>query len=164
MNRQEKKSLVENLKSQFSASKSAVIVSYQGLTVHALQKLRRGLTAQGGKFKVAKARLLKRAADGNEQTNDLLPYCKGQVGIIFIASDSQTPAVLKFLNTFSKDHEALKLVVGSMESKLLDQATMVTLATLPSRDTLLAMVCGTLNAPLIKFICVLKQIAEKKQQ
>lgn len=159
MNRQEKIALVENLKSQFSNAQSSVIVGYKGLTVHQLQKLRRGIRAQGGEFKVAKGRLLKRAADENE----LVPYFKGQVGIIFVPKDTQTPAVLKFLHTFSKENEALKLVVGSMESKLLDQSTMNTLATLPSRDVLLAMVCGTLKAPLIKLVYVLKQVSEKKQ-
>jgi len=163
MNRHEKKELVEHLKSQFSGAPSSVIVQYKGLTVAQLQKLRRGLTSTGGSFKIAKARLLKRAADDNTQVHDLIPFCKGQVGIVFVPKDAQAQAVLKFLHDFSKDNEALTLIAGSLESKLVDKAMMTTLAMLPSREVLLAMVCGTLKAPLVKLAYVLKQVQEKKQ-
>ena len=162
MNRQEKVTLVEQLKSQFSDAQSSLLVNYQGLTVHQLQQLRRGVTAQGGTFKVAKARLLKKAADQDNKALDLIPYFRGQVGIVFVTKDEQTPAVLKFLHDFSKKNEALSMVVGSMDSKIIDKAVMARLATLPSREVLLAMICGALKGNLNKLVSVLKQISEKK--
>jgi large subunit ribosomal protein L10 len=163
MNRQQKKVFVSKLQAQLSSTESSLMVGYQGLTVAQMQRLRRGLRAVGGEFKISKARLLKKAIDENSQEKELLPFCKGQVGIVLVNKSSQTPAVLKVLYNFSKEHEALTLVAGASESKFLDSAMMKALATLPSREVLLAMVCGTLKAPITKLAYVLQQVSEKKQ-
>lgn len=161
MNRQEKTQLVTELKNQFSQASGSVIVGYKGLSVSQLQKLRRGVRQNGGTFKVTKARLMKLAAQDINSAQPLIPYFKEQVGLVFV--ENQAPAVLKFLHTFSKENEALKFVAGSLESKLVDSSALITLATLPSREVLLAQVCGVLKAPLSKLAFVLQQISAKKQ-
>lgn len=161
MNRQEKSQLVTALKDQFSQSSGSVLVSYKGLTVNQLQKLRRGVRQNGGNFKVTKARLMRLAAQDMENAQSLIPYFKDQVGLVFM--EKQDPALIKFLHTFSKDNEALKLVAGSLESKLVDASTLVRLALLPSREVLLAQACGIMKAPITKLAFVLQQISDKKQ-
>lgn len=160
MNRQEKIQLVEALKDQFSQSAGSVLVGYKGLSVTQLQKLRKGVRQSGGNFKVTKARLMKLAAQDLDGAQSLIPYFKDQVGLVFI--NNQDPAVIKFLYTFSKENEGLKLIAGSLETRLVDASTLVALATLPSREVLLAMVCGVLQAPLSKLAYVLQQISDKK--
>jgi large subunit ribosomal protein L10 len=161
MNRQEKSQLVSELKNQFSHSVGSILVGYKGLSVNQLQKLRRGVRQNGGNFKVTKARLMKIAAENVETAQPLIPYFKEQVGLIFL--ENQDPAVIKFLYNFSKENEALKMVAGSLDAKLVDAATLVRLASLPSREVLLAQVCGILKAPISKLAFVVQQISNKKQ-
>lgn len=161
MNRQEKSQLVTELKGQFSKSVGSILVGYKGLSVNQLQKLRRGVRQNGGNFKVTKARLMKIAAENVEMAQPLIPYFKEQVGLVFL--ENQDPAVIKFLYNFSKDNEALKMVAGSLDAKLVDAATLKRLASLPSREVLLAQVCGVLKAPISKLAFVVQQISNKKQ-
>lgn len=161
MNRQEKSQLVTELKDQFSQSTGSILVGYKGLSVNQLQKLRKGVRQNGGQFKVTKARLMKLAAQDLQNAQPLIPYFKEQIGLVFM--NSQDPAIIKFLHTFSKENEALKLVAGSMESKLVDASTLKQLALLPSREVLLSQLCGVLKAPISKLAFVLQQVSNKKQ-
>ena len=161
MNRQEKTQLVTALKDQFSNSVGSILVGYKGLSVNQLQKLRRGVRQSGGNFKVTKARLMKLAAENIDTAQPLIPYFKDQVGLVFL--ENQDPSVIKFLYNFSKENEALKMVAGSLDSKLVDAATLTRLASLPSREVLLAQVCGVLKAPISKLAFVVQQISNKKQ-
>ena len=161
MNRQEKTQLVTELKSQFSGSSGSVVVSYKGLSVNQLQKFRRGIRQNGGTFKVTKARLMKLAAQDIDKAQLLVPFFKDQIGVVFL--DASESPIIKFLHTFSKENEALRLIVGSLDSKLVDASTLTILATLPSREVLLAQLCGVLKAPVAKLAFVLQQINNKKQ-
>lgn len=161
MNREEKAHVVTALKERFSGSSGSIVVGYKGLSVNQLQKLRRGVRQSGGSFKVTKARLMRIAAEDIQSAQPLIPYFKDQVGVVFF--EGQSPTVIKFLHTFSKEHVALKLVAGSLESKLVDAAVLVQLANLPSREVLLARLCGVLKAPISKLAFVLQQISAKKQ-
>lgn len=161
MNRQEKSQLVTELKDQFTQATGSILVGYKGLSVNQLQKLRRGVRHNGGQFKVTKARLMKLAAQDLEIAQPLIPYFKDQVGLVFM--ETQDPAIIKFLHTFSKENVGLKLVAGSMESKLVDASTLVRLASLPSREVLLSQLCGVLKAPISKLAFVLQQVSNQKQ-
>lgn len=161
MNRQEKSQLVTELKGQFSQASGSILVGYKGLSVNQLQKLRRGVRQNGGQFKVTKARLMRLAAQDLENAQPLLPYFKEQVGLVFM--NSQDPAIIKFLHTFSKENEAFKLVAGAMGAGLVDASTLKKLALLPSREVLLSQLCGVLKAPISKLAFVLQQVSNKKQ-
>ena len=170
MNRQQKDLVISNLRQSFQDSNAAFLVQYQGLTVQDLQALRKGLKENDGALQVAKARLMKLAAEGIPGAQDMIPLFKNQVGLVFARGES--PAVAKVLHDFAKEHELLKLVIGTMEEQLLDTDAIKTLATLPPRDVLLAQLCGTLQAPItnmarlgnlmiIRLLVVMKQIAQK---
>jgi large subunit ribosomal protein L10 len=161
MNRQEKSQLVTELKDQFSQSTGSILVGYKGLSVNQLQKLRRGVRQNGGQFKVTKARLMRLAAQDLEIAQPLIPFFKDQVGLVFM--DTQDPAIIKFLHTFSKENEGFKFVAASMESKIVDASTLVRLASLPSREVLLSQLCGVLKAPMSKLAFVLQQVSNQKQ-
>jgi large subunit ribosomal protein L10 len=153
MNRQQKSEVVDFLKNNFSENQASFLVGFQGLTVAQMQDLRRELRKQGGTLKVTKARLMKRAAVGLKCSDELAPFFKGQIGLVF--ADKETPNVAKVLYEYAKKHEALKLVAGCFEDSVLDGSSIVRIASLPSREVLLAQVCGTLKAPLTSFVTVL---------
>ncbi len=172
MNRQQKASLIETLRNDFASSQASFLVSYKGLSVAQMQTLRREIRAKGGQIRVAKNRLVKRAISEVDGACDLGDYLKDQLGIVFAAEGFSE--VAKVLADFSKDNPALNLVVGCLESELIDKIKISQLALLPSKDVLLAMLCGTLQAPvtglanvcntmLLKLIWTLKQVGEQKQ-
>ncbi len=172
MNRQQKVDVVNFLEDNFSKNAASFLVGFQGLTVGQLQNLRGELRKTGSILKIAKARLVKRAVEDKNGGQDLLPYCKNQIGLVF--ADMDAPAAAKVLQQFSKEHEALKIIAGCLDSHLLDAASVVRIASLPSKDVLRAQLCGTLNMPMVSFVnvlnvlivrllWVLSKIAEEKQ-
>lgn len=172
MNRQEKETVVALLKQDFAASKGLFLVEYRGLTVDQLQRLRKNVREAFGHVRVAKVRLVKRALQGVEGVDTLEPFLKEQIALVF--ADKESPAVAKIIYNFSKEVEALKVVGGFVDARLLSAQTVGRIATLPSKDVLLAQVCGTIKAPLYNFVGllnnlpaklvrVLKQVEQQKQ-
>ena len=161
MNRQEKAQLVESLKHDFSKSNALFWINYQGLSVNQLQSLRAGLRKENGKLKIAKVRIVKRALGELSDTQDLVPQIKDQLG--GVVSNGEANAVAKVLYDFSKKNEALQIVIGRFENKVLDKDGIKFLATLPSREVLLARLCGTLLGPITNLAVVLKLASEKSE-
>src|SRR5579863_6421421 len=161
MNRQQKESVVELFRKDFLANKGTFFVNYSGLTVVQMQQLRRQLREKGGALKVAKMRLVKRALVNVEGVEGLLSYCKNQVGVVFAYNSSEISGIAKTLNDFSKKNESLGLVAGCVDAQLLDRTAISRIASLPSKEVLLAQLCGTLNAPLNSFVCGLNSVIIK---
>jgi large subunit ribosomal protein L10 len=162
MNRQQKELVINQLSKQFQESQAAFVVQYKGLTVAQLQKLRKDLYQKGSNLHVAKARLMKRAVDPVEDAQQLVPYFKEQVGLVF--ARQEPPAIAKLLHNFSKENNALKLVAGIFDSKMYDASSLARIATLPPREVLLAQLCGLLKHPMTSLAVVLKEIEKQKQQ
>lgn len=172
MNRQEKETVVSELKENFASSTGLFLVGYRGMTVAQLQRLRKMVRQNQGHLKVAKVRLVKRAIEGLPGSEDLAPLLKEQVALIF--AEKESPAIAKVIYDFAKGNEALKIVAGYIDASVLPAAAISRIATLPSRDVLLAQLCGTLKAPMsrlvglfsgmqTKLVVVVKQIEQKKQ-
>lgn len=173
MNRQQKEVVVDRLRDKFAASGAAVIVQYKGLTVKEMRNLRHQLREQGGALQVAKARLMRRAAGETSKTQDLLPFFKNQIGLVFAPSVDLSPMVLKVLADFSKNHEAFSIIAGSLQERVFEGPMLVQLANLPSRAVLLARVASVLQAPMrgvvvslnqiiLRLIWALKQVQDRK--
>jgi large subunit ribosomal protein L10 len=159
MNRQEKQQIIEAIKSDFQKSTASFLVGYRGLTVAQLTDLRKKLRENGGALHVAKVTLIKRAIDGVPTVEGLRTFLGDQIALVF--SQNEPPAIAKVLSDFSKEFEQLKIVVGSFESAILDENTIKEIASLPSREVLLAQLCGTLKAPMSKLAFVVDAIIGK---
>ena len=94
----------------FKNNQAAFLVQYKGLTVSQIQKLRKDLYQKGGKLQVAKARLMKRAAEPVEDAQQLSAYFKEQVGLVF--AHQEPPTIAKLLYDFSKENQDLKISCG----------------------------------------------------
>lgn len=171
MNKQEKAQVISFLQEGFQKNQASFLVNFKGLSVKEMQSLRKVLRQGGGSFKVAKARLMKRATEGIEGIDSLKGMFKDQVGLVFARQD--TPGIAKALYDFSKEHEALQLVAGYFENQVFDKNSVVRIAQLPSKEVLLGQLCGGLNAPisnfvgvlnglLVKLVLVMKSIEEQK--
>ena len=170
MNRQQKETVVSDFKKYFDESTAAFLVNYRGVTVESIQSLRKSLREGDAHLKITKARLMKLAVKDSD-VSTLDESLKDQIGVVFASNDVAGTA--KRLVDFSKGDENLKLVSGFFESRLMSLDEVKMLASLPSRDVLLAKVVqsmqypltsfvGLLNMMMIRFVVSLKKIEEKK--
>ena len=162
MNREQKAVVVDSIKNSFSQSEASFIVGYKGLTVKQLQALRKELRTQKGTFKVAKGRLVKLAVKDMDGVSELTPYFKEQVGVVF--ADEQVPAVAKVLYDFAKANNNFTLVAGFFDARVLPSKDIERIATLPSREVLLAQICYILNMQMVRLLWVLQKVAETKEK
>ena len=130
----------QELESIFEDSGAVIVTHYSGLSVAELTELRTKLRAGGAKLKVVKNRIAKVALDGKggEKAADLF---KGPVAIAY-AEDPTVPA--KVTSEYAKDNEKLKLVGAIMDGEALDASGIGALASLPSREELIATVVARL--------------------
>lgn len=172
MNRSGKEVIVTSIKSDFSQSEAAFLVGVQGLTVEQFSKLRKELRDKDAHLQVAKVRLMKLALKDWSEIEQFRPYLCEQIGLVF--AKREMTSVAKVLCDFSKNVEKLRIIAGSMNTSIFDAHAVQALASLPSREILLAQVARGLQAPtanfvgvlyqlLARLVYVLKQIEQQKQ-
>jgi large subunit ribosomal protein L10 len=149
--RQQKEETLVDLTAAFMSSKSAVLVNYQGLKVKEAEELRRKAEKEGVNYIVAKKTLLTKAlkAAGTEYDVNALN------GMIGVATAADEVAAARLLSEFGKAHESMKILSAVVDGKIVNAAAVAALASLPSRQVLLAQVVGTINAPVSGFVNVL---------
>ena len=145
--RAEKVAVVEEVTGRLQAATAVFVTEYRGLSVGQLANLRRSLRSAGGEVKVYKNTLARFGARnaGLAGLDDLLV---GPAAITFASGD--VAGVAKALRDAAKATPLLVLKGGHMGGKLLSPKDIEALAELPSRETLLAMFAGALQAPLVK--------------
>ncbi len=161
MNRQQKESVIKNINDQLKTANASFLVGYKGLSVAQIQSLKAQLRNVDGVFKVTKARLMKLAAHDLSGIDGFKDEFKNQVGLVFVKKD--VPSVAKVLVDFSTSNEQLDIVSGFFESKSMSKEQIKYLASLPSREVLLAILAGTLQAPIASLARLLNVVAKKDQ-
>ena len=136
---EQKAGVVSEIKSKFENAKSVVVFDYRGLTVAEVTDLRRKLREAGADYKVYKNTLTKRALD--ELNINMGEYLAGPSAITFGTDEL---SIVKVLNDFAKEHEALELKAGIVEGKVAGLEDLKRYAAIPSRDTLLTMLAAGL--------------------
>jgi large subunit ribosomal protein L10 len=159
LNLDDKKAVVAEVSAQVAGASTIVVAEYRGITVGDLTKLRANARQQGVYLRVLKNTLARRAVE-NTPFADLAEQMTGPL-IYGISTDPVAAA--KVLNDFSKGNDKLILKAGSYDGKVMDKAGVQALASIPSRDELLAKLLGVMQAPVSGFARVLAAVAEKKQ-
>lgn len=145
--RAEKVAVVEEITAKLQAADAVFVTEYRGMSVGQLAGLRRQLKPAGGEYKVYKNTLARFAAT-NAGLDGLADHLVGPSGIVFATGD--IAAAAKALRDAAKTNPLLVIKGGTMGSTVLSAKDVEALADLPSRDTLLAMFAGALQAPLVK--------------
>lgn len=153
-----KQPVVDEIKSYAADAKAAVLVDYRGLTVEQDTKLRKELREAGVVYKVYKNTMLIRAFEGTDFAQ-LDKDLEGPTAIAFSTDDETAPA--RILSDFAKEAEALQFKGGVVSGTYYDEAGIQALAKIPSRDTLISKLLGSLQSPVTNLARVLNQIAEK---
>ena len=153
MNRAEKIAFVEEMNASFTATPHVILASFRGLTVNQATVLRSRVRAAGGRFKVIKNRLAKRAAPGTpmELLADRL------TGPCAVAAHESDPVVLaKVISEFGKKNPELKVLAGVVDGKdLLDEAGVKHLSTLPGLPELRAQILAMIQTPATSLVRLL---------
>ena len=158
-----KKAKVDQLTELIKNSVSGVLVDYKGITVEEDTKLRKELREGGVHYFVEKNTLLLRAFQ-NCGLEGLEESLNGTTAIALSNDDQTAPARIlgKFAEKAGDDKFNLK--AGYVEGTVYDQAGVVALSKIPSKDTLLAQLVGSLQGPLQKFAATVKAVADKKAE
>ena len=150
-----KQKITEDLHERLAKSVIIVLTDYKGLDVTSINDLRRKLREANIEYQVVKNTLLVRAAEDTEAAA-LKDHFKGPSAIAISYDDPVAPA--KVLTQFAKDNNKLEIKVGVLNGKVLDAQAIKALATLPSREVLLAHFLSTLNAVPTSFVRVLAEV------
>lgn len=154
-----KKELVEQIKGELKEAKSIVFVDYRGITVAEDTAMRKEFRENGVTYKVFKNRLLTRALDSLGITGYDPKMFEGTTAVAF-GSDEVAPA--KIFCKHQKGLNKMAVKFGIIDGQIMNQDQVEALAKIPSKDVLVAMLLGTLNAPVAALARALNAIAEKQ--
>ena len=155
----EKQAIVESLSEKLKGAAAGVIVDYKGITVAEDTALRRECRENDVEYTVIKNTMLRRAFN-NVGLDELDDQLNGTTSLA-IADDPVAPARV-IAGVAKKLEGRFEIKGGFMEGKVIDMATVNSLAAIPPLPMLQAQVLGTMLAPITGLAVVLKQIAEKQ--
>jgi large subunit ribosomal protein L10 len=154
MNRQQKAAKVEEVSALVAKAHTIVVAEYRGLDVGSVTKLRKQARNEGVQLRVLKNTLARRAVSGTAFAglSDKL------VGPLVYGFSADPVAAAKVLAAFAKDNDKLVLKGGAMPNFVMDGAGVKSLATMPSREELLARLMATMQAPIGQFVRTLNEV------
>lgn len=143
MDRAQKEKVVEELGQIFESSGVVVVAHYEGMTVAQMQDLRASMREAGGSVRVAKNKLAKIALEGKPcaSIGNLL------LGMTVLAYSEDPVAAAKVADAYAKANEKFVVLGGAMGSTALDPAGVKAVASMPSREELIASIVGCIGAP-----------------
>ena len=149
---------IEEIKSKIQNCKSMVLVDYKGISVADDTTLRSKFRAQEVEYKVLKNRLVQKALQelGIEGFDAQL---EGPTAFAFAHGDALAPA--KVLKEVGKDVKAINIKCGLLDGAYIDETVVEKLASIPSKEVLLAQLLGMLQSPMSGLARALQQVAEK---
>ena len=155
MRKAQKEQVVAELEDVLKQPGSVILVDYRGLKVKEMAELRRSLAKAGGRLRVVKNTLLRRALEGHERAG-LTEFLEGPVAMTMTPDDPV--AVLKEIASFARAHEQLEMKGGWSEGRVFSAADLTEMATLPPKEELLGRLVGVLSAPLSQLVGTLQAV------
>ena len=155
---EQKKQQVAELSEKLSAAVTGVVVDYKGITVADDTALRKELREAGVEYFVVKNTILGRAIEGTD-LEEMKSVLEGTTAIAL--SNEDYTAAARILSKFAEGHDNFKIKSGFLDGKVVDVATIDSLAKLPSKEVLLATVCNAFQAPIAAFARAVQAIVDK---
>jgi large subunit ribosomal protein L10 len=158
LNRNEKAAVVTDVAAQVARSQTLALAEYRGLTVEHLNNLRRQARDKGVYLHVLKNTLARRAVAGT-------PFevaSESMVGPLIYGFSEDAVAAAKVIADFAKGNDKLVIKAGAYAGKALNAEGVKALASIPSKEVLLAQLAGLLMSPISRTARVLAAVAEKK--
>jgi large subunit ribosomal protein L10 len=143
VDRAQKERVVEELGQIFESSGVVVVAHYEGLTVAEMQDLRGRMRDVGGSVRVAKNKLAKIALEGKPCAS----IASLLTGMTVLAFSEDPVAAAKVTEAFAKDNKKFEILGGAMGSAALTPDGVKAVASMPSREELIAQVVACIGAP-----------------
>jgi large subunit ribosomal protein L10 len=156
MDRDEKKKKAESLHEELAKARGIIFSSFQGITVAQDFELRRKVAGTGARYRVVKNSLIERAAKGTP-VESVAQKLAGTTSVAFTETDPV--ALAKILTEYAKENPILTFKSGVVEGRVVSLADFMALATLPSREQLLAKVLFLFNSPAQRVASTLSGVA-----
>ena len=151
---------VEELSEKIKKAKVVLLTDYKGINVADVTALRANLRKTESEYKVIKNNITRRALQSCK-IEGLEDQLEGTTAVILGYEDYLEP--LKAIYEYSKENEFYKIKGGIIEGKVVPVEELVTLAKLPSRETLIAQLAGALLGNISKLAVALDQVAKQKE-
>jgi large subunit ribosomal protein L10 len=158
LNLEGKKEVVSQVNEQLAKAQTVVFAEYSGVPVQELSVLRVQARAAGVYLRVIRNTLARRAVQGTP----FAPLAEQMVGPLIYGISADPIAAPKVLHEFAKSNDKIVIKAGSYAGEILDRAQIAKLASIPSREELLAKLVGVMQAPVASFARVLGAIAQKR--
>jgi|TARA_E500000178_G_scaffold267987_1_gene265539 large subunit ribosomal protein L10 len=149
-----KEEMINDALKSLNEAESVVFAEYRGIDVSSMTDLRKNSRSAGVKLKVFKNTLFRKATEGTkfEIINE---HLKGPL-IYGVSSDAVAPA--KLLVDYANDNDSIVVKGGVLQGAMLDSDAVNSLAKIPPREQLLAMLVGVTQAPISGFIRTLNSV------
>ncbi len=158
LNRSEKQAVIDEVSGLAAKAQTLVMAEYRGITVADMTRLRSQARDKGVTLSVLKNTLARRAVAGSA-----FEVLTGQMtGPLIYGFSTDAVAAAKVVSDFAKTNEKLVIRAGAYGGKALDVDGVKQLASIPSREVLLAQICGLLMSPISRMAIVLGALAAKK--
>ncbi len=158
LNLQEKQAVVAEVSAQVAQAQTIVLAEYRGIEVGEITRLRANARKAGVYFHVLKNTLARRAVQGTP----FEALAEKMVGPLVYSISADAVAAAKVVHEFARANDKLVVKAGACNGKVLDTAGVNALATVPSKEVLLAQLCGLLQSPVSGLARVLAAVAENK--
>ena len=160
LNRSEKEAHITEVTSLAAKAQTLVIAEYRGITVADMTKLRAEARKQSVSLSVLKNTLARRAVAGSQF--DVV--ADQMTGPLIYGFSEDAIAAAKVVADFAKTNDKLVIRAGAFDGKALDANGVKQLASIPSKEVLLAQLCGLLMSPISRTAVVLGALAAKKSE
>ncbi|MCH9650292.1 MAG: 50S ribosomal protein L10 [Deltaproteobacteria bacterium] len=165
-----KADLVTRYEEGLAAAPHAFVLGYQGITVPQVTELRAKVRESGGHYEVVKNTLVLRAIEG-KPLGEVKDIFQGTVAVAYCNDDAV--GLAKALTEFAKDAPMVEFKAGMVEGKVIEAGQIKDIASLPSREELLAKLLFLLQSPVSRmvrglaalprrFVVAMDQVAQKK--
>ncbi len=158
LNRSEKQAVIDEVTGLAAKAQTLVMAEYRGITVADMTKLRVDARSKGVTLSVLKNTLARRAVAGS--SFDVV--ADQMTGPLIYGFSADAVAAAKVVADFAKTNDKLVIRGGAYGGKSLDVNGVKALASIPSKEVLLAQLCGLLMSPMARTAVVLAALATKK--
>ncbi len=157
LNIEGKKEVVAEVSERLKKAQAVVLAEYRGIAVEDITGLRKEARSSGVYLRVLKNTLARRAVQGTpfEKLADQM------VGPLAYGISDDPIAAAKVLHAYAKGNDKLVIKGGMMPNYLMTAKEVGSLATMPSRDELIAKLMGTMQAPIATFVRTLNEVPSK---
>ena len=160
LNRSETQAVVEEVTALAAKAQTLVMAEYRGITVADMTKLRVAARGAGVDLSVLKNTLARRAVKGSQFEG----VADQMTGPLIYGFSVDAVAAAKVVADFAKTNDKLVIRGGAFAGKALDVNGVKQLANIPSKEVLLAQLCGLLMSPISRTAVVLGALAKKKEE